>query len=120
MNKPMTRRGCVLGVAVWAVIMTLPICVLVLAVRGELSWRRGPFTEDRVWIVRSDPAAGDETAGLAYSTIRVASGRPGAAGPVCVRTRSTFLLWSGATDNVDYREAYEPGDNGRYQVTGNC
>ncbi len=116
----MTRRGCLLGMALWAVIMTLPLCALAVAIRGEVSWQRGPFTEDRVWIVRSDPGSGEEAAGLAYSSVRVTSGRPGNGGPVCARTRVNFWLWAGDSETVDYCECYQPTGGGDYDVTGAC
>ena len=34
--------------------MTVPLFALVLAVKGELTWRRGDFVEDRVWLINRD------------------------------------------------------------------
>ena len=119
MNKPMTRRGCVLGVAVWALVMTLPICILVLAMRGELAWQRGPFTEDRIWLVRADPSAGQRQSGLAYSSVRVTDGRVGDGGPVCASTRVYFWLWGADDEVLQFCECYAVGTDG-YEATGAC
>ena len=116
----MTRRGCVLGLLVWALVMALPICILALAVRGELGWRRGPFASDRVWIVRADPRAGQPESGLAYESVRVSSGQVNAQGPVCARTRVVFRFWDGETETVDYCECYQPAPDGGYSLTGPC
>lgn len=116
----MTRRGCFLGVLVWAVVMALPACVFLLAIRGELGWRRGPFTADRVWLVRADPRAGQPQSGLAYETVRVFSGQADAQGPVCARTRVFFRFWNGETETVDYCDCYQPTADGSYDLTGPC
>jgi hypothetical protein len=120
LDKPMTRRGCVLGVAAWAVVMALPVCIFALAIRGELGWQRGPFTSDRLWIVRADPRNGQPESGLAYESVRVSSGRANAQGPVCARTRVYFRFWDGASETLDFCECYAPGANGAYDPTGSC
>ncbi len=120
MNKPMTRRGCVVGVLLWAVLMSLPICLFVLATRGELAWQRGPFTEDRVWLVRADRAAGQPESGLAYSSARVSSGSTSSAGPVCVTTRVYFWLWGADDETLVFCECYQPDAAGGYETTGAC
>ncbi len=119
-DRPMTRRGCVLGVAAWLVVMSLPLCALLLAVRGELAWRRGDFAEDRVWVVRQAGGAGpDSAAGLAYSRTRVA-GRPSPGGDLCTRTQVYFLLWRGQSETVAYCECYQALEGGGYAPTGAC
>jgi len=120
MNKPMTRRGCVLGVLLWALVMTLPLCALIFAIRGEVAWRRGPFTEDRLWIIRTDEGSrGERTGGLAYSSTRVTSGRAGDGQPICARTSIRFWLWRSEDESVTYCECYQAGPGG-YQATGAC
>lgn len=121
MNKPMTRRGCVLGVLAWAVLMALPICALVAAVRGEVGWQRGPFTDDRVWIVRSDEGArGERPSGLAYASTRITTGRAGQDSPVCVTTRVYFWMWQGENESIAYCECYTPTGEGEYAAAGAC
>jgi hypothetical protein len=108
-NKPMTRRGCVLGVALWLVIMTVPFCAVLFAIRGEVSWHRGDLIQDRLWLVNLSGASGQESAaGVAYSATRLV-GQPGSAGePVCARTHVYFLLWRGHSDALDYCDCYQP------------
>ena len=121
MNKPMTRRGCLLGVLAWLLLMTLPLFALVLAMRGEVGWRRGAFVEDRVWLVHLDNEPGGERAsGLAYSATRLAA-RP-AAGPhaICARTRVYFFLWRGASEPADYCECFRLAPGGSYEALGSC
>jgi hypothetical protein len=123
-DKPMTRRGCVLGVAAWLVVMALPVCALVFAARGELSWQRGPFTADRVWLVNMESGRGQERAsGLAYSASRVRSRPPaGSEGAVCVETDVYFFLWRGQSEAVTYCECFRPrpGAEGEYELLGEC
>src|SRR5258706_2514315 len=71
-DKPMTGRGCLLGLAAWLLIVTVPFAVVLFAIRGEVTWRRGPIVEDRLWLVNLNGAAGQESAaGLAYSATRL-------------------------------------------------
>jgi hypothetical protein len=121
MNKPMTRRGCLFGVVAWLLVMTLPLLAVLLAMRGEIGWRRGPFVEDRLWLVNLDAGPGGERAsGLAYSAARL-SPHP-AAGPdaICVRTRVYFFLWRGTGEPADYCECFRPEPGGTSQSLGNC
>jgi hypothetical protein len=120
LDKPMTRRGCVIGVALWALVMALPVCLFALAMRGELGWQRGPFNEDRVWLIRADPNAEQAQSGLAYQNVRVVEGRTGNGTPVSVRTRVYFWLWEGESETVEFCESYQPDANGSYQATGAC
>lgn len=121
LNKPMTRRGCVLGLLAWAVLMSLPICVLIVAVRGEVAWERGPFVEDRVWLVRVDEGSrGARPGGVAYGTMRITSGRPNTDGPVCVTTNIRFWMWRGESETVRYCECYQPVGGGEYEAAGEC
>ena len=121
MNKPMTRRGCWLGVLIWAVVMALPACGLWLAVQGQVAWERGPFTEDRLWLVRTDTdGRGERVSGLAYGAMRISSGRPDSDAPVCVTTRVYFFLWRGESERVSYCECYAPTEGGGYEAAGVC
>jgi hypothetical protein len=114
----MTRRGCVVGCLIWLVVMILPLFAVILAIRGELSWRRGEFVEDRIWIVRTDDAPGEEAAGLAYSSTRLVGGAP--EGQVCVRTRIRFFLWRGASESFEYCECYQARPDQGYDPLGAC
>jgi hypothetical protein len=121
MNKPMTRRGCVLGVLIWAVLMALPVCGVVAALRGEVAWERGPFVEDRVWLVRVDEGSrGERVSGLAYGSMRISAGRPGQDVPVCVTTHVYFWMWRGENEAVTYCECYRPLGAGEYEAAGAC
>jgi hypothetical protein len=122
MDRPMTRRGCLIGALLWAVVMTAPLCALVLAVRGEIGWRRGGFVEDRLWLVNETGAPGEAARGLAYSAARTI-GRPAAPdGPICVRTRVYFWLWQGQSERLEYCDCYvpRPGPPPGYDSTGSC
>jgi hypothetical protein len=122
-DKPMTRRGCVFGLAIWLLVMTVPLCVVLFAIRGEVSWRRGPIVEDRLWLVNLAGGPGEDSAGgLAYSATRLVDGPAVADGRVCARTYVYFLLWRGHSDPVNYCECFQPrpGPGGGYDPAGNC
>ena len=121
-DKPMTRRGCLLGLAVWLVVLTVPFSLVLFAMRGEVSWRRGDLVEDRLWLVNSAGSAGQESAaGVAYSATRLAA-TSSAAGTRCARTHVYFLLWRGASEAVDYCECYQPrpAPQTGYESIGAC
>ena len=122
-DKPMTRRGCIVGVVVWLLVMTLPLCALIFAIRGEFTWQRGPFVEDRVWLVNLSGQPGEESAGgIGYSSMRVVRTPTTAGGPTCAETHVYFLLWRGHSDPVAYCECFQPrpGTPGAYDVVGQC
>ena len=120
-DKPMTRRGCVLGVIIWLLVMTIPICVVVFAIRGEVSWRRGPIVEDRLWLVNQNGAPGEEAeSGLAYSATRLVNNPASANDRICAETHVYFLLWRGHSQPVAYCECYQPRPAGGYDVSGEC
>ena len=120
-DKPLTRRGCVLGVSIWLALMLLPVCALLLALRGEVAWRRGEFVEDRLWLVQSDTRSGNSAAaGLAYSMTRIVSDQRPVDGPVCLRTRVFFLLWRGASERLTYCECHAPRAAGDFDFMGEC
>jgi hypothetical protein len=115
----MSRTGCVVSVLVWLCVMTVPFLALLLAVQGELTWRRGPFVEDRVWLVGAEAGGRPQDAsGIGYSSARVISEQ--AAGPVCVRTRVYFFLWRGRSESVAFCDCYLPAPDGRYEPQGSC
>ena len=119
----MTRRGCMLGVALWLLIISLPFCAVLFAIRGEVSWRRGPIVEDRLWLVNLNGAPGEESAsGLAYSATRLVSNPAAVEGRVCARTHVYFWLWRGRGDAADYCECYQPRPAPRsgYDPAGSC
>jgi hypothetical protein len=123
MDKPMSRVGCLVVSGVWLCVMVVPFLAFLVAMRGEVSWRRGAFVEDRLWLVRLPNEAGrDETRGLAYASVRVVSDQRPVDGPVCVRTRAYFFLWhgTGTNENSDFCECYLAGPQGDYAPGGNC
>lgn len=83
--------------------------------RGELIWKHGPLTEDRLWVI-TEP----EAAGLAYSAARAISIKSTTDGLLCVRTTITFFLWKGTGDNTQYCECYSRTPDGRYELSGTC
>jgi len=118
----MTRRGCLVGLVLWLLIVTVPFCVVLFAIRGEFTWHRGPIVEDRLWLVNLNGAAGEESAsGLAYSSTRLV-GSPTPTGRVCAQTHVVFLLWRGQSAPADYCECYQPrpGSPGSYDPVGAC
>ena len=117
----MTRRGCLFGVLAWALVMSLPICVLLVALRGEVGWQRGPFTDDRLWVVYADEGSrGLRPSGIAYAATRVVTGRTAQDEPVCVTTRVQFWMWRGENEAVTYCECYTPLAGGAYEAAGAC
>ena len=121
-DKPMTRRSCLVGLVLWLLVVTVPFCVVLFAIRGEVTWRRGPLVEDRLWLVNLNGAAGEESAsGLAYSSTRLV-GQPDPTGRLCAQTHVVFLLWRGHSEPADYCECYQPrpGSSGNYDPVGAC
>ena len=122
-DKPITRRGCLMGLAAWLLIITVPFCVVLFAIRGEVAWHRGPIVEDRLWLVNLNGAVGDESAGgLAYSSTRLVANPAAADGRVCARTHVIFLLWRGNSQPSDYCECYQPrpAPLGGFDSLGSC
>ncbi len=122
-SNPMSRTGCVVSVLVWLCVMTVPFLALLLAMRGELAWRRGDFVEDRLWLVNAESGLGQGRAsGIGYSAMRVVSDRTDAGGPVCARTRVYFFMWKGEGENAAFCECYakRPVEGGVYEPQGNC
>jgi hypothetical protein len=99
------RAGYSAGCLVWLLIMCLPLFAFVLAVNGEMSWRRGEFAEDRLWLIQEA-----DQRGLGYSRARlVSNGEPAAGGAICVRTSVIFLLWRGSAEPVQFCECFAAG-----------
>lgn len=104
LNQPMTGRACLTGCALWALVMSLPVLMVVLAMQGELGWQRGPanLEEDRLVFI-SEP----EAQGLAYFASRLA---PGPADQTCINTTVSYLLWrnaEGGNPNAAYCQCYQ-------------
>ena len=114
-DRPISRAGCVLIAAAWLAVTAVSCLALTLAMRGELAWRRGEFVEDRLWLVNEA-----EARGLGYSAARVISDQSATDGPVCVRTRVRFWLWTGTGEPVEFCECYALAPSGSYESRGNC
>jgi hypothetical protein len=106
------RAGYTLGCLVWLVVMFLPCLGFMLAVRGEFTWQRGEFAQDRLWLIQEI----DER-GLGYSAARVTRNEEAVDGPICVRTRVRFLMWRGTAEPVEYCECYTAGT---HEPAGAC
>ena len=106
-DKPVTRRGCLLGVLAWLLVITIPFCLVLFAIRGDVSWRRGSFAQDRLWLVGGESGQ-ESAAGVAYSATRLASSTGAPAGAVCARTTVYFLLWRGHSEALNYCECFQP------------
>jgi hypothetical protein len=112
-RRPVSRGCCLSGVLGLLVLAIAPCVMFVFVAAGELTWKRGEFVEDRLWLVQEA-----EAAGIGYSSARIISRESN--GPVCVRTTVTFLLWQGKSENLSYCECYAPGASGAYEFTGGC
>jgi len=100
----------------------VPMFIFLLLVRGELTWRRGEFVEDRVWLITGQTASGDER-GLGYSssrTVTAVSDETAASGPLCVRTQVYFFLWRGQSEHLTLCDCYTRSANGLYEASGSC
>jgi hypothetical protein len=105
----MTRRGCLTGIAVWLLIITIPFCLVLFAIRGDVSWRRGDLVQDRLWLINEEDLPGQESAaGVAYSATRLTASAAAPAGAVCARTTVYFLLWRGQSETLNYCECFQP------------
>jgi hypothetical protein len=123
-DKPITRRGCLIGILGWLLIITVPFCLVLFAIRGDISWRRGGLTQDRLWLVNLASEPGQESAaGIAYSATRLVSS-PAAAplGALCARTTVYFFLWRGHSEALNYCECYQPrpAPQTGYDSLGTC
>jgi hypothetical protein len=119
-SPPMSRTSCVVVLLVWLCLMTVPFFALALAVKGELTWRRGEFVEDRVWLVNAETGIGQgRVSGIGYSAARVVSDQTPVDGALCVRTNVYFLLWNGPSERVMFCECYLH-ESGRYALQGSC
>lgn len=103
-KRRLRRLGYLAAFFAWLGVMCLPLSVFVLAVRGEMDWKRGEFVEDRLWLIQEI-----EAHGLGYSSARVISNQEPVDGPVCVRTRVRFFMWKGTAGAADYCECYAAG-----------
>ncbi len=112
-RRPVSRGCCLSGVLGLVVLAIAPCLLVVFINTGELAWKRGDFVEDRVWLVQEPDAAG-----IGYSSARIISRE--ANGPLCVRTNVSFVLWQGASENLNYCECYAPNAGGSYDYTGSC
>jgi hypothetical protein len=122
-DKPMTRRSCLVGLGIWLLVITIPFAIVLFAIRGEVSWHRGPIVEDRLWLISLNGAPGEESAGgLAYSATRLVASPAAADGRVCAQTHVYFWLWRGHSEPADYCECYQPraGAAGTYDPVGGC
>jgi hypothetical protein len=104
-RRPWLRRlgyggGCLL----WLLVMALPLAAFVLAVNGQIDWRRGEFAGTRLWLIQEA-----DQQGLGLSTARVISNEEAIDGPICVRTRVVFLLWRGSGESAQFCECYAAG-----------
>ena len=123
-DKPMTRRGCLAGIAGWLLLITVPFCLVLFAIRGDITWNRGSLTQDRLWLVNLAAEPGQEAAaGVAYSATRLVT--PAAAlapGALCARTTVHFFLWRGRSETISYCECYQPrgGPQAGLQSLGAC
>ena len=116
LDRPLSRRGCLAGLLLWACLMTVPLAAVILAVRGEVAWQRGEFVEDRVWIVKEA-----EAGGLGWSSARVTTDQRPLDGPVCVRTRVRFLLWKGTSESLTFCECFVLSRaTGGLEASGSC
>ena len=120
-SAPVSRVGCVVTGLAWLCVMTVPLFAFILAMKGELTWRRGAFVEDRVWLVNAESGGAPAGAsGLGYSATRPISNASAPQGVLCARTQVYFILWRGRSENVAYCECYTPTASGGYESSGSC
>lgn len=106
------RVGAGVGCLLWFIVMCLPLFAFVLAVRGEMTWKRGEFTEDRIWLIQEI-----EEQGLGWSSAHVISNHEANGGPICVQTTVRFLMWKGTAEGAAYCECYAAGS---HEEAGGC
>jgi hypothetical protein len=110
------RPGCLIGLAIWAVLILSPCIIGILVTTGEVSLTLGsaPGQQLRIWLI-------DEVRerGLGISTPAVFGGGSDATA-MCVQTDVRYLLWAGSADPVSYCECYlrpERGGEWNYSTT---
>ncbi len=120
-DKPINRRGCLAGTLVWLLVITVPFCLVLFAIRGDVSWHRGDLVLYRLWLVASEPGE-QSAAGVAYSATRLVASPAAPAGALCARTTVYFFLWRGQSETVSYCECYQPrpAPQTGLDLIGNC
>lgn len=94
--RPLRYVVYVLLFLLWLTVMLTPCFAITLASQGEIEWKRGEGNLDRVWLIQEQ-----NQRGLGYYSERVVSDERAGGGPMCVRSNAAFLLWEGATDDLN-------------------
>jgi hypothetical protein len=109
-KQKLTPRGCAwrLGcVMIWLPFMLLPMCLLVLAVQGEVAlWHNTQFPDGEEHpFLQAKLQMDIDTRGLNITRSYISSGNADNTA-VCVQTSVRFVLWQGTGDPVDYCDCY--------------
>lgn len=114
MRRALRRVGCLAGALIWLAVLLLPCLAFVLAVRGDITWERSRFSQDRLWLIRESGQNG-----LALSDTRPL-GRTDA-DEVCARTVVTFWLWSqGSVERTSYCQCEQRTPSGDWTLSREC
>ena len=110
------RLGYILLCLFLLLLLQVPIILLVLASRQEITWQRSPFDSDRLWLIQSV-----EASGLGFSHTHLMDGAPDGR---CARTDTTIWIYAGRPrergwQRTAYCECYQPV-NGQWQGGGRC
>ncbi|MEK7310716.1 MAG: hypothetical protein AAB382_01985 [Chloroflexota bacterium] len=112
--RPLRYIGYTLLFLLWLVVMLTPCFAFALASRGEISWQRGEYDGDRIWLIQER-----DQKGIGYRAERIISDQRPTAGPLCVKSTIRFFLWEGSAEgqNTDYCECYVSDGT---QISGEC
>lgn len=102
------RVGYAVAVLIWALLMSIPFLLFVLAVRGEISITTGDAPEQRlrIWLIMDAAQRG-----VGIST--AAAARNG--DNTCVQTDVRFVLWQGKPEEPHtYCECYQRTVDGEW------
>src|SRR5215204_715121 len=103
-RKSILRRpGCLIGLAIWAVLICSPCIILYFVTTGEITVTLGdaPGQQLRVWLI-NEP----RERGLGISSPMVFGGSSDAT-VMCVQTDVRYLLWMGSADPNIYCDCYQ-------------
>lgn len=103
------RRGCIIGVIIWLVVMTIPAFILLLAIQQEVTiWHGSGFPEREAHpLLQVRLIMEIESRGVSIGTSHISRETETLA---CVQTNVNYLLWQGQGESASYCDCYQRED----------
>jgi hypothetical protein len=128
--RGLRRVGCVAALVLWFGFILLPIFLLALAIKHEITISQGclPAQQIRVWLVMERDQRGigfSRTSTSSYSAAASAENDTTSADGVCLQTNVRYILWQGQGTASTYCACYSRSDSESEwvlidSVSGNC